>query len=123
MRIEIVGVYPLEAPEPCHLVEVLIRDHADPLDVGTFTQELPGEPRSNWQVPWDERALSADGTSDLAGRFPRRIESDGAPLRLAFFFHYLDIDRPLLTPAGDLPLPPGRPRPDRLAFMTYDGPD
>jgi hypothetical protein len=29
----------------------------------------------------------------------------------------------MLTPAGDLPLPPVRPRPDRLAFMTYDSPD
>jgi hypothetical protein len=42
-----------------------------------------------------------------------------APARVAFFFHFLRLDRPLLTPAGPILLPPPTPRPDRLRFLTY----
>ena len=122
MVIDVLGIYPVEAPEPCHVVELMIRGHVGVLDVGAFTQERPGQPPSNWQVAWDERVLSADGTKDLLGQFPNKIESDGSPLRLAFFFHYLDFDRPLITPAGELALQAPEEKPDRLAFLNYESP-
>jgi hypothetical protein len=122
MVIDILGIYPVESPEQCHVVELMIRGHVGVLDFGAFTQERPGEPRSNWQVPWDERVLSVDGTKDLLGQFPSKIESDGKPLRLTFFFHYLDFDHPLITPAGELALQSPEDRPDRLAFLNYESP-
>jgi hypothetical protein len=122
MVIDVLGIYPVEAPEPCHIIELMIRGHVGVLDVGAFTQERPGQPRSNWQVPWDERVLSTDGTKDLLGQFPVRIASDGTALRLAFFFHYLDFDRPLITPAGELALRDPEDKPDRLAFLNYESP-
>jgi hypothetical protein len=120
MHVSVVGVYPVES---CHLVEVLIRHHTGILDIGGFTQEVPGQPRGNWQAPWDERVLDSDGTKDIAGRFPRNIVADGTPLRVAFFLHFVDFKTPLITPAGAVDLPDPEPRPQRLAFLDYDAPD
>jgi hypothetical protein len=122
MRIDVLGIYAVEATEPCHLLELLIRDHVGPVDMSQFTQAVPGQPRSLWQVPWDERVLTADGSNDRCGRFPSKIVADGAPLRLTFFFHYLDLKKPLATPAGEIELQNSEPRPRRLAFLEYESP-
>jgi hypothetical protein len=121
MQIDVIGAYPVEAPESCHLVEIIVREHRGPIDVGSFTQHISGRPQDSWQVPWDERILDANGNKQLLERFPRDIIADG-PLRLAFFFHYLRFDRPLITPAGEVALPPPTKRPDRLAFIEYESP-
>lgn len=123
MRCEIKGIYAVEAAERCRLVEVVITDHAGPVDLLQFTQEIPGQPRANWQVPWDERVLDDEGTQDVAGRFSREIVAHDRPLRLAFFMHDLDPARPLMTPAGAVALPPAEPRPPRLSFLQYESPD
>lgn len=123
MHIEVEGVYAVEAPCPCHLVEVVIRDYTGPIKLSEFTQEAPGQPRMMWQVPWDERVLNADGTEDVLGRFPRNIVADGNSVRIAFFFHLLDNARPLMTPAGNVTLPAATSWPQRLAFLTYETPD
>ena len=122
MRIEVVGVYSVSAPQPCHLVEVIVHDLGGELQVAEFTQETPGEPRNNWQAPWDEYVLDASGTSGQAAPFPGPISAKG-DVRLAFFLHYLDPSKPLLTPIGPVDLPPPQERPPRLAFMTYEPPD
>ena len=49
------------------------------------------------------------------------IEYSGS-LRVAFFFHYLDLSRPLETPLGDVALPDPSPAPERLSFMEYEAP-
>ncbi|MCA9265073.1 MAG: hypothetical protein KDA60_14535 [Planctomycetales bacterium] len=121
MKIEIIGVYPIDACEPCHLFEILITDHNGVIDVGDFTQDWPGKPKSSWQVPWDERVLDATGEKDVLGPFPREIVADG-DLRVVFFFHYLDFDRPLITPAGEIPVPAATDRPRRLDFLHYESP-
>ncbi len=111
----VIGVHPVEAAEPCHLVELFVESYS-PLElVGGVTQERPGEPRDSWQVPWDERVLDADGESELRGHVQ-------PPCRVAFFFHYLDRERPLRTPFGPLRLPMETERPERLAFMEYEAP-
>ena len=93
--LKIIGVHPIEAAEPCHLIEIeLMEAPGSEFDFGDFTQEAPGEPRSNWQVAYDERSL------------------DDSLLRWAFFFHYLDFQRPLKTPFGDMTPPRETPIPD-----------
>ena len=115
-RVEILGIYPVEADEPCHLVELIVRESDRRFDVGAFTQEIPDEPRDDWQVPWDELFLDADGNSTVADH------SWSGDLRIVFFFHYLDQRRPLITPFGDYSLPDETPRPARLAFLEYEPP-
>jgi hypothetical protein len=122
MKIEIVGVHPVRAVEPCHLIELWVRQLNGDMPMDGFTQEVAGQPHENWQVPYDERVLSLDGTTALDDPFPEPITADGTDVRLAFFFHYLDLRKPLLTPIGPLTLPAETKRPNRLKFIKYEPP-
>ncbi len=102
--ITILGVHYVDAPEPCYLVEVQLDPPETDYNWDEVTQELPGEPQDNWQVPLDERPLDNTGT------------------RWAFFFHYLDFNKPLLTPNGQIALPALSPMPEHLSNIEYEGP-
>src|SRR5436190_4802503 len=103
MAIQITGVHQVKAPEPCWLIECEI-DNLDQFDWDEVTQEIPRQPRDNWQVPWDERPLDKDNR------------------RWAFFFHYLDCDKPLLTAEGPIKLPRPTPLPKHLKHIKYEQP-
>ncbi|GFO80608.1 MAG: hypothetical protein A49_02350 [Methyloceanibacter sp.] len=90
--------------EGLYLLEVEVEPADADVDWGEFTQPIDDTPRENWQAPWDERAVGDDGT------------------RWAFFLHYLDPNRPLLTPIGECPLPRPTPTPQHLADIVYDVP-
>ena len=74
-KAKIIGVHPVEADEPVHLIDLLVEAVTDDFRIGEVTQEVAGQPKSNWQVTYDERVLEA---------------TDGK-IRYAFFFHYLDF--------------------------------
>lgn len=114
MRIDVIGVYPVAVPEPCHLIEIVVANGDVADAVAAITQEIPGHPRESWQVPYDEHVLTADRS-----RLGEPLASDG---RVAFFFHYLDLARPLVTAGGHVPLPAPSPRPARLGFICYEPP-
>ena len=101
--LQIVGVHPISASQPCHLIEVELRTSLEKFDFGSITQELPNEREDNWQVAYDERQIGGDKECS----------------RWAFFFHYLALDRPLLTPLGLFTLPEPTPLPDRLKNIEY----
>lgn len=105
--IRILGVHPLKAEEPVWLVEVEIDEKFEEIDWGSITQPNPRQDQSYWQVPYDERTLgkAANGKE-----------------RAAFFFHYLELDRPLESAYGQLMLPPPTSVPDHLRFMSYEAP-
>src|SRR5690242_6923671 len=98
----VVGIHQVEAEEPVHLVELQVEGSVDDFDFGEITQEEPGKQRNNWQAAYDERKISEN--------------------RAAFFFHYLDTTRPLLTSAGPLALPPESPVPEHLQNIEYEKP-
>ena len=100
----VVGIHPISAREPVHLIEVAVASGDLPIDWGAITQPLEGRDQSYWQVPYDERLL------------------EGPEGHWCFFFHYLDNSRPLSSATGDLPLPPETPVPDRLRFIAYEEP-
>jgi hypothetical protein len=123
MRFEIIGAYPVpEAEDPCHLVEALVWGEGETVDFGEVTQESPGNPKENWQAAWDEHELNAEGASGREVAFGPPLTLARSPTRIAFFFHLLDFQRPLLTPGGAVPVPPEQPKPERLAFLRYDPP-
>ncbi len=101
--IRIIGVHPIPANEPCHLLEIELRVPSDQFDFGLVTQEMPDQPEANWQVAWDEQ----------------QVGDEAATSRWAFFFHYLDFGRPLLTPLGPITLPEPTPVPDHLKAIEY----
>jgi hypothetical protein len=85
-----------------YLIEVEIAPRTPDFQWSEVTQD-PGVPRESWQVPYDERPLDDSG-------------------RWAFFFHFLDLEKPLLTPAGPVMLPAPSPTPERLRTIEYDPP-
>ena len=122
--VKIVGVYSVEAPEPCHLLEFIVHDAKHPVDLAQVTQPVPDTPRADWQAPWLEHILDSTGSSILADdsgfsspRFWR-----GSTVRIAFFFHYLDLNAPINTWAGPVVLPSESPLPPRLRVLSYESP-
>lgn len=101
MTIELLGVHPVDSAEPCYLIEMQIAPWDESFDWEEVTQEADDQPRSNWQVAYDETPL------------------DDAQTRWAFFFHYLDLSKPLLTPAGPCKLPAPTPLPAHLKHIQY----
>ena len=123
-EIKIIGVYPVAADEPVHIVELSVFDANGIFEIGGFTQEIRDQPRDNWQAPWLVQILSASGDKSLADDYemPKRPELWHGVMRLAFFFHYLDLARPLITPFGEFELPAESQLPDRLSMMEYEQP-
>ncbi len=120
-KIEILGVHFVKAEQPVHLIEILVRDSEGPFDMSKITQPMSNQPRTYWQVPYDDQILNAEGTKIVADAM---FEKNNKPLwtgdmRIAFFFHYLDLSRPLMTPFGEVNLPPETERPKRLEIMEY----
>jgi hypothetical protein len=103
---KIIGVHKVDAEEPVYLIEIELLGDIKAFDFEDVTQVMPDRPRANWQAAFDER----------------EVQSPTANRRFAFFFHYLDLDLPLTTSLGDLPLPDATPIPERLADIRYESP-
>ena len=116
--VEIVGVYEVPSAPEALLIEVAASVPPDELDVGGVTQEEPGRPRDNWQAPWMEQWLDESGANIVSEPFD--APDNMATSRLVFFLHYVALDRPLVTPTGDVPLPSPVALPSRLAAVEYD---
>lgn len=101
--IRIIGVHPIEASEPCYLIEIELHDSTDDFDFGSITQVVPELPEQNWQVAYDEQPLG----------------DDEEQARWVFFFHHLDLRRPLLTQYGELVIPSPTPVPSHLEEIEY----
>ena len=101
MSFDIFGLHPVEAADSCYLIEVKLSDPI-PFDWGSVTQEIEGEPQSNWQAVWDEQPIGEN--------------------RWVFFFHHLDLERPLITSLGRIQLPKPTPLPARLSEIRYEPP-
>jgi hypothetical protein len=86
----------------------LIEIETEPADAdvnwSAITQPIEGQPRPNWQAPYDERQLH---------------EPQG---RWAFFLHALDRSGPLQTQLGDQKLPEPSPIPPHLQWIHYEVP-
>jgi hypothetical protein len=105
-KVKIIGVHPVEADEPVHLIELLIEGDVVGFDIGEVTQEVADQPRSNWQAPYDDRVL----------------EKSEQRTRYAFFFHCLDFNKSLGTPVGLVSLPKPSMAPAHLQGIVYVSP-
>lgn len=101
--VRIISVHPIPANDPCHLLEIELKAGSDEFDFGLVTQEMADQPKTNWQVAYDEQQIGD--------------KQDGR--RWVFFFHYLDLERPLLTPHGPITLPDPSPVPPHLKEIEY----
>jgi len=128
VSVRVIGLYSVPDNEDVALVEVAVDRPPSAVDVGKFTQEERGVDQANWQVPYDERYLNADGTSEIGERWasgwdPLPGVVEPGTTRLVFFFHFLASSRPLKSPDGDVSLPVVSSLPARLSFVEYEPPD
>lgn len=54
-------MYPVKSKEPMNLVELWVKESSGKCEISEFTQEIPNEPQSNWQAPYDEKILDLEG--------------------------------------------------------------
>jgi hypothetical protein len=93
-KITVVGVHLVEeAREPCYLIEIAVEEASEP-DFGAITQEDFGRPSTEWQVAYDEQMLPSTA-----------LEESRSGVGYLFFFHYLDLYRPLLVAGAVVELP------------------
>jgi hypothetical protein len=122
VSIKVLGIYPIKANQPVHLIEVQISNSSGMFNVSKFTQEIDSQPELNWQAPYMEYILNAEGNKILADdytatKMPELWKGD---VRMTFFFHYLDKKKPLRTPFGEVSLPTEIPLPKRLKIIKYE---
>lgn len=122
--VNIVGVYVVSGEISVHLVELIVRGSVGVFDLGSFTQEIPDQPDSNWQVAYDERFLDKSGLHILFDGTSARgnMALWMGDVRLAFFFHFIDFNKPLKTPFGDVEIPKETTMPTRLSVIEYEPP-
>ena len=104
--IEIIGVHLVPSDQPVHIIEIELTGDVSSFDFSAVTQEQADQPQANWQVAYDERLVSQEGEQ----------------VRFAFFFHYLDLAKPLLTSVGPIELPKESPLPPYLSQVGYESP-
>lgn len=119
---EFIGIYIVEDNSDVHLLEIQFNDTPENIDVGQITQVLEGQPRENWQSPWDEKYLDDKGEKIIGDYFD--IPKDKLKTRLLFFFHDLDFSKPILTQHGQLNLIKPTLLPARIGDkVKYEKPD
>jgi hypothetical protein len=119
------GIHRVDSAVPCFLVELAIEHSAAPFTIAAFHQPDPKVPTERQQVPYDAKFLNADG-DQIIGDLMLDGSAPGywqGTVRLAFFLHLLDPQRPLESPFGDIALPRPTPWPKRLRVMRYETPD
>ena len=122
--VEVIGLYPVDADPHVHLIELLIHGCTGVFDMSEFTQGSLGLPTSNWQVAYDEQILDERGERVVADGFFARVKAElwSGNVRLVFFFHNIDLSKPLKTPFGDVTLPREGEKPERLSSVRYEPP-
>ena len=97
------------------LLEVLVTGRDKRFDVGDFSQD------GSDQAPYNEAFLSADGTAVLSRWFD---VPSGDTLRIAFYLHFFDPNRQLITSYGSIAVPPLQSIPQRLHdLVPYEAVD
>lgn len=119
----LIGVYTVDGQADVHLIELDIKAKHTDIDIGGFTQRQDGINQMSWQSPWDEKYLNEKG-SEITGDWFKAPQNVAETTRLAFFLHFIDFNKPLTTPFGDIDLSPPEPMPDRLSsIIEYEEPD
>lgn len=115
-EVKLIGVYNVPNMPEVKLVELLVHTSPENFDIGSISQEIKGLDRMSWQTAYDEKYIDIEGNEIKANKT--------APFRLLFFFHYLDVSKPLITQYGYTKLSITGPMPQKLAdWVTYSPPD
>jgi hypothetical protein len=118
----VIGVYTVEGQTNVHLIELDIKAKHTDIDIGEFTQRQRGVDQLDWQAPWDEKYLNREGT-EITGDWLEVPKDKTENTRIVFFLHFIDFDKPLTTPFGEIDLKIPEPMPNRLSsIIEYEKP-
>jgi hypothetical protein len=124
-KMKLIGVYPIEDQKSVYLVELLIENNHKVINIGNFTQEIPGLSQSDWQVPFHEKLLNEEGTKIMVDTLNEKITDElwEGNIRLAFFM-YLNPKIPLTTPFGKYAIANIVKIPERLSsIIKFESPE
>ena len=123
VTVELVGLYQVEKHPDKTLVELLIGQKANEIDLVQFTQEMKKTPRENWQAPFGEKYLDIEGKEVIGDDIDMpTVLTDTT--RLTFFIYFLDLQKPLLTPYGELQLVEKTEPPQRIKdIIAFEDPE
>ena len=120
---KLIGLYVVNENPDVTLLELSIDKKANEIDIGEFTQEIENEPRPNWQATFSEKYLDKDGIKIIGDDINLPSILTGTT-RLTFFFYFLDINKPLITPFGQLLLTQRIAQPKRIKnLIVFEDPD
>ncbi len=121
-KIELIGIYEVSGQQNVHLIELGIKLNHEQVDIGQFTQVEDGIDRIDWQTPWDEKFLNEEGT-EVTGDWLDSPKDTSDFTRLAFFFHFIDFEKPLITQDGEMELRAPEKIPERISsIIEYEKP-
>jgi len=115
------GVYKIENIENIHIVELEAQAEINDLEVSQITQVVSGEERLNWQSPYDEKFVNS--TNELIGDWKDIPSSIKPGEKIIFFFHELDLEKPIKTQYGNLDISGTTETPEWITkLMKYEEP-
>jgi len=108
----IVGVYSVLDNTDVKLIEIIIEEQIDDFDPSSLTQQGKSKDKLDWQTAYNEKYLNLEGIEIIGDDFNLPIGL--TKFRLVFFFHFLDLNKPLISQYGLIKLVEESELPERL---------
>ena len=118
---KLIGVYQLNGFPDVSLIEIKIDVPVNIVDISSFMQPNESLPKEDWQVAYDEHFLNEDGTKVIGTMLNQGILTE-QNTRVAFFMHYVNFNKPLISQYGEIKLSLPTTMPERLECIIHFDP-
>ncbi len=119
--IHLIGIYNVPNFKNVVLIEFKVVSQLHDFDIEYITQEITNENQLNWQSPYDEKYL--DNSNRLIGDWIDKPKTLNTGNKILFFFHELQLNKPIRTQYGDVKLNKTSNIPFQyLEIMIYEQP-
>jgi len=98
-KLKLKGVYSILNNDEVHIIEFEAEETINDLEISQITQVVDGQERMNWQVPYDEKYFNQ--ANQLIGEWMDEPEAIKKGEKIVFFFHELNLKKPIRTQFGD----------------------
>ena len=120
-KLKLNGVYPIKSLTNVHIVEFEAKEQISDLEISQITQVVEGEERLNWQSPYDEKYLNT--ANEVIGDWMDEPSLIKIGEKVVFFFHELNLDKPLRTQYGNFEISESNESPNWMdEIMKYEAP-
>lgn len=124
-EVRVHGIYAVDAPDPCHLVELSIVDCTKDCELlKDIFYPVMVHGRKTKQAPFCEHYLSIEN-GEIVGDYSYGWDHPEiwlSEVRVAFLMHFLEPGRTIQTPYGAVQIPDATVMPQRLSAIQYESP-